>query len=631
VSILHPEQQPIADTILSNLDACELYNIPTGRGKTFILLDVAKNSIKKDKKKVIISVPNNYLAREMYQVAVDFFGFTEKNSVIKIGRDNYIDKNKLVSAVELGILDEYCELDTLSSYLDKYFEDDVLFFDDFNRMITFKELPFENIVRQIICFSDMNGFEIEFLDLTITNHYYLLSKSVYDKNFNIGEYVLLVDEVHEIADVAEQIMTDSFSPFEYKNTLSLLRREVSQMNDFHGKMKLEKIIKTQEVKSHKFFKKHLNGSLVGEYITSRESVSDILEGSREILASSNHKYIESFVMKSTFAYQGAFLKYQRIIPSLDNQKIESNKVSFGVYFSPSKGYPTLRTAVSNPMGRLHTFFWEKVSMFAGVSGSITCSFSPDESETRYGYSRLGMLKKDEKRTIHFYDRIFPKENIRVFMPEDDFYEGIEKDSVYGENFDEDQSPYYEKILDAIYTRHENKNSIVLCSGYKECKYLAETYRLKYNDAIIHYANTKEKTYATVEKFKKRGGLLFATKNYGTGLSLEGELLEKLFILKLPYPDYTSKKWQDIKSKGAGMFRKLIDREMLVTLIQILGRVPRTKEDKGDIILLDYRYSKTKSQIKGKVVSIIKEYGIIQKKSEKNVKKTYEKEMKNLFL
>jgi len=270
-------------------------------------------------------------------------------------------------------------------------------------------------------------------------------------------------------------------------------------------------------------------------------------------------------------------------------------------------------------------------ILAGVSGSVTCSFNPDVSEIKYGYSRLGMLKKDENRKIYFYDRIFPKENISIVMPENNFFDGIEKESIYNNNFDGDSSEYYTKIIDTIAKYHEGSNTMILCGGYRECKYLAEIYKLKYGDAVIHYSNTEEKTYATLEKFKEQGGILFATKNYGTGISLEGKLLEKMFILKLPYPDYTIKKWQELKFKNNGLFRKNIEREMTITFMQFLGRVARTPTDTGSIIILDYNFLMKKLNIKKKIIEILNEYGIFDKKQEKKEEKSFENAMINLFL
>ena len=120
----------------------------------------------------------------------------------------------------------------------------------------------------------------------------------------------------------------------------------------------------------------------------------------------------------------------------------------------------------------------------------------------------------------------------------------------------------------------------------------------------------------MSKFKQQGGLLFAVRNYNTGLSLEGEMLENLYILKFPFVDFTTKKWQEIKENSAGMFYIKNEREMLIALMQTLGRVQRTKNDKGDIYILDGKYNRFPSSRKEKIKAILKEYGILVENDKK---------------
>jgi Rad3-related DNA helicase len=98
--------------------------------------------------------------------------------------------------------------------------------------------------------------------------------------------------------------------------------------------------------------------------------------------------------------------------------------------------------------------------------------------------------------------------------------------------------------------------------------------------------------------------------------LEGELLEKLFILKLPYPDFTTKKWQELKQNNTKRFYILYYREMLITLMQTLGRLQRTKDDIGDIHLLDPEYFKKKGKLKKEIDDILSAYGVIFEETKK---------------
>lgn len=634
MGILYKEQQSIANDIYENLRNLELYNIPTGRGKTFILLDVAMRCFHNDGKDVIISVSNNYLVREMYAIAKKYFD-TEKESQIvsiRIGRENYIDIKKLILYYKNGSLEKYCDADSLKAFMLKYnhvieAEED-LFFDTFNEEVEYIDVANHFILKELL--KESGGESVVINGVTITNHYYLLSKSAYSKDFNIGEYVVLVDEVHEMGDVFMQINTTSFSFFDYKNMMQQIKREIEARDDFVGKISLIDALKKQSVRANNTLKKNISPSQVGKYTSFYNDVNPIRENVIELLSKKEHKLIEKQVCKQELDVALYFTKLNDIFSGIKIDDGNIKRVSLGLYYSPSLGYPTLSVSSSNPLGKLYALFWDKVTSFAGVSGSITSSFTPNAKEIRYGYSRLGFLKKEDDRNIYYYDRTFPRENISIEIVDKDFYEGIEKDSVYDPDFKENNSAYYEKIVSFIHEKKDNKSNMILCSGYKEAEFLANLYRLKYeNENVIHYSKPSEKPMVTLTRFKKEGGVFFATKNYGTGTSLEGDYLVNLFILKMPYADYTSKFWQDLKKKGEALFRQTFEREMIITLMQVLGRVARTKDDKGKIFLMDYHFAK-KSRNKKNIMKIIEVYGILSTSNKKQVKKVNQETMEKLF-
>jgi Rad3-related DNA helicase len=66
-------------------------------------------------------------------------------------------------------------------------------------------------------------------------------------------------------------------------------------------------------------------------------------------------------------------------------------------------------------------------------------------------------------------------------------------------------------------------------------------------------------------------------------------------------------------------------------MQFLGRVARTPTDTGSIIILDYNFLMKKLNIKKKIIEILNEYGIFDKKQEKKEEKSFENAMINLFL
>jgi len=634
MSILYDEQKIISDNIYSGLKKQELYNIPTGRGKTFILLDVAMRCFREDGKKVIVSVSNNYLVREMHQTAKKYFDTNEDKSIvsIEIGRDNYLSTDKLIWQSANGGLKAYCTPESIESFLHKHSEtiknEDTMFFDVFDEEIEYIDIANEFIVHEMLKSESREAKEEG--GVIITNHYYLLSKSMYVKDFDLSQYVILIDEVHEIADVFMQISTNSFSFFDYKNKLSVIEKEVAQRKDFVGKISLIDSLKKQRIRATKDLKSHISPSLVGKYVSLNEEVFPVKKDLISLLSKKEHSLIEKHIKKQQIDELKYFDKIKDIYNTVKMSDSSSSRVSLGLYYSPSLGYPTITISSTNPLGRINSLFWSKINDFAGVSGSVTCSFEPNDKEIKYGYSRLGFLKKDDKRKINFYERTFPRENIAIQFIERSFYDGVKKETVYDKDFNPDCSPYYKKIISYIHNNRNNKNSMVLCSGYKEAKYLFSLYSLMFDEEGLHCSIPTEKPMTTLARFKKEGGVLFATKNYGTGTSLEGELLVNLFIIKMPYPDYTLKYWQELKKRSEGLFRQTFEREMMITLMQILGRVARTDKDCGKIFIADYNFS-TKPKNKRAITKIIETYGIIEKLEKKLFQKTIsKKEMEELF-
>jgi len=613
MSILYENQKPISNDIYNSLEKKELFNIPTGRGKTFILLDVARRCIS-DGKKVIISVPSNNLVKEMEKTAKKTFGFSDQDTNIVIGNDNYIDFNQLQFLIKTKELENYVTRDSIEEYSKwiKNINTNELFFDDFEKIIVYKDIGFSNIVKTLLKRSKKNA--LGFSDsLSITNHFFLLRKVIYDKNFELKDYVVLVDEVHKLDSVATTILSESISIFDIKNRLKIIKDEISLMDDFYGKSSLLKNTQSAFVSASKTLLKLQDKNKVGKHEKDLHSVETTVESVKNVLKKDIITVLNN--KKELFSQNS-----KEMITNLKNEKDSINNISAnigkkntGVYYSPSRGYPTIKHMKKNVLGQLNYKFWKKIKYFAGVSATVTSSFSPDLYETLYGYSRLGMIEKDIKKEykIHYYDRTFPKENVQIYLPEDT---NIKRESVYADDFIGKESVYYNYIVDFVYKNSKNENSIVLCGGYKEAKFLSELFQIKYPNSKVIHANTSEKSTQTIQRFKQNGGILFATREYNTGISLEGDALTRLFILKFPYDDIQSRKWIELKEKGMGLFTVIFNREMLIELMQTLGRLQRTKEDSGKIFLLDQNYNMHKkkgSELGKKIDDILSVYGVVK--------------------
>jgi len=97
----------------------------------------------------------------------------------------------------------------------------------------------------------------------------------------------------------------------------------------------------------------------------------------------------------------------------------------------------------------------------------------------------------------------------------------------------------------------------------------------------------------LEEFRGRGNaVLFATSSFWTGVDVPGEALSTVVITRLPFavPDHPviRGKCRLFKEKGKNPFRDFMLPEAVLTFRQGIGRLVRSKTDRGCIVILDSR-------------------------------------------
>jgi Rad3-related DNA helicase len=591
-----------------------LLNIPTGGGKTYILLESARRLLKKHKdKKIVISVPNNNLVRDMYKTSKNEHFKIEDISIL-VGIDNYIDKKRLLTYYQSSVLEEYIEKDSLDLFIQNIEDKEDIFFDEFEDTIKYKDYSNRNFVRELIKHVDKDFLKEKYESkIIITNHFYILHKVVGDSNFEANKYIYLFDEIHEMPNVAETTLEQSFSLYEIVVTARTIKKDLENLKEeFKGEEAFKKNIHTLMAKAFKLQRKYINIYKTGEYTNDMVEIEPFRKAVNDLFLSSTVENIRKKCMglSQNFKHKKEFMIKIRYLSALISNAINISKdgiTNIGLYYSPSKGYPTLKSSKSSIDGLLHNKFWSRIDYMAGVSATLSYTPQPYGKEEFYAFRRLGLYDKDKELKIFTHNRIFDKNLVKIHQAKENT---PTKESVYDNDFQGDSSRYYNYIVDTIYESFENKNSMVLCGGYQEAKFIASLFNKKYPLVNILIANINEKTTTTIEKFKNKGGILFATRNYNTGVSLENKLLEKLYLLNFPYPIFTTYRWFSLKNKKPEIYFQEYTNEMLIALMQTLGRLQRTEKDSGDIYILDNRYKKAKyKKTLSRILKIIDYYGV----------------------
>jgi len=567
---------------------------PTGSGKSVIISYLARYYINQGKK-VIVSTNTNQLALQLLE-NIEKLEFENpelnNNPVVDIvvGKNNYLDLEKIdlenfAKFIDVkDVIKELSKLENSNSNKD-YLIDiflDKLDIDEASKEILSKILQ-TNKDKDLKSFNDV--------DIAVTNHYYLIYKILFTKE-DLKDYVFILDEAHQIAEAMEAIYTKNFSLFRYKYLLDKLINDIKFL-DFKGKKTTLKKLFSLQTTTYDLLKKTVKENIAGFFFLKDEKHMKIINMLIRHLTKEDFLKLKQKLQKISLPTEQA--KIKNLFIEEWEELIEISKTplkDIGIYYSPSKGYPRLSITKKEFFIALREF-WNKIDNIKAFSATLTI---PNDDE--YYKKRLN-IGKDKKITYYQIPPVFKKEQINYTIIDNSFPKP---------NSSEDyvDIEWIKAIGDYILKTYEEKNSLVLMGSFLEVDTLFEYFNTCDIPVPVLKAERKKSAYRIVEKFKKENGILIATRNYGVGIDLKEELLEKLYITKLPYPVMGNKKWLELKAqdklKGTNLSYFLSVNEMLLNLKQWIGRLIRSPKDKGDLYLLDSRINK--NNLYSRIVNLI---------------------------
>lgn len=580
---------------------CEM---PTAFGKSFSALMLAKKLIDENTaQRVIIATSNNSLAKSIFLEAKAVKDMPDY--VLGIGKSNYLDLNKLALFIDSDIGSEILPLnkEIIEAAVKKLTIDfpDILI-EDFLNELDIVDTNKREYVASNLALEKSNSESFKEYPIQITNYAFLFYKFMFNEKYAEPEYtVYIFDEVQELPNMAELTLNSSFSLYGYYlqlKTIAKIIRDNPSAPKTLVKLLDEEVELVKSINEIMRDEKMAGKTLISNETVIQRKAAGVLN---KLFGQEKNKALRAklnkFYKKDPFFQLGIFLnKFNDVRSTLCAKDLY-------VSFSQERGFISFHTYDMDIKLKLTDRFWSKIDRFIGITATASLTLDVHDIEI---YKRMGINFSD----IKLGDRVIQNRKskvcfIRIFngilRPEQATY------SITDKAFIEDDEKRFEYFADEILRGYDDKNTMVLVGGFDEVKLLAQKLESVKDKLVL--AEQGISVQNVIENFKKSGGILIATRNYATGINLKGETLERLFITKLPYPVYTTKKWTLLKEKDDRFFWFEYTNEMVITFRQAIGRLIRSSEDTGKIFLLDGKFNSLPEVAKKRLICFLDKVAI----------------------
>ena len=173
---------------------------------------------------------------------------------------------------------------------------------------------------------------------------------------------------------------------------------------------------------------------------------------------------------------------------------------------------------------------------------------------------------------------------------------------FNKSIDINSSDYINEVASQISKINKSlqKKVLVLCTSYKQVNAISNSlfnnHSIDKNEILIQTSKFSKKKL--LERYiASKSSILVATSTFWEGVDLPGDLLEILFILRIPFGNpsnpYNLHFSNQIESYGGNSFYDMQLPESILKLKQGVGRLIRSDKDSGVCILTDPRLSNSR--------------------------------------
>ena len=596
-----PNQIQMAEFIENNLlkSKVNLIEATPGTGKTLgylvpIVIDILKNNSKAVIATNTIALQDQIINKD-WKIISDYLEdsghLSDVNISILKGRRNYLCK-EIIKEFEPGDFREARVLYKLMKWDEYTISGDVSEIDLKNDHYIFSKFSSSNescVKKCNKCYIDHARKVAEKSNILLINHSLAMSTSITDRSLLKDANHLIIDEAHELQNVA----TDAFTKRVNLNSILSLNKSINshtvkidpqdltkdnflvsftdKINNFIIKLdNLNELIK-KNIDSTKSYGKYIYDD---NLVNSTSEITDVYQFLKEIISENlfNNAYkiyeesgniIFQNIVNSIKLFEGEILKLISIL-SLEDMNMVSwfemqNQENFEIISAPISVKDELR----------ETIFKDQESII--LTGATLTSFNaPDEFCNQIGLDYL-----DEYR---IFDSEFDYENnVLFYVPKD---------------MPEPNNNLYTKNLSDLIINVAEKNvgkMLVLFTSYSSLNSVRK--RLKessFNNKIISQG-VDGRAARVISKFKREGSILLATGPVWQGIDFGFNIeIKVLIISKLPFAVPNDPLISARSMKYIDPFNEYLVPDAVRRFKQGIGRLIRSNKDFGSIVCADSR-------------------------------------------
>jgi len=387
--------------------------------------------------------------------------------------------------------------------------------------------------------------------ISLTNFYLYLIYALYNSKLleGRGSKVLIVDEAHEFDDVMSSFIS-------IKITEGLVKK-LKFTNEYEIVRRLSGV---KNIEQYIIFLKYLSGEIIQtvESIESSMGLGDNKSFKRDLKISkivgnpsSDVKTIQAIAdLKQYLTKIDVFLKEYEVDP--DNWVLEKN-------YNTKTKQNELSLEPLWAHDYLNKYIWCNYDMVILMSGTILNKQIFTELNgvdvTKSVYYSMASPFDVKNRPIYY----MPVGKMSYAKKEETFKKYV---------------PFIERIL----KKYKGKKGIIHTNSFE----LADWMKRDLKDKRLIFHGSDDKNDALQKHFESDDDSVIVSPSMGTGVSFDHDKSRFQIVAKVPYPSLGSQKNKLRQKNHPDWYRYVTTAE----LIQIFGRIIRSKTDYGDTIIID---------------------------------------------